>query len=171
VEVDGYDPQQCLQMFEMVSGILAFDHPRDRQVYHFVFYQAIHMPQLDHHLLCPMQCCVNDMTVKKVPKFLNRFPTDNTHALIVQNPDNDSTTLSFPLHLQGVTSYLLVCKPTVAKWETGDIVRINMMTENLNWDPNDPTYSSQEAAMTDYRGLSYPILTGDSHLFSTPSPL
>jgi hypothetical protein len=156
VEVVGYDLQQGLQMFEMVSVVLAFAHPRDGQVYHLVFYQAIHMPQLDHHLLCPMQHCVNDMTVNDVPKFLTCFPTDNTHALIVQNPDNDSTTLSFPLHLQGMTSYLPVRKHTASKWETGDIVRIDMTAENLNWDPNDPTYSSQEAAMTDYMGVVLP---------------
>ena len=108
VEVVGYDPQQGSQMFEMVSGILAFDHPQDGQVYHLVFHQAIHMPQLDHHLLCPIQCRVNDVTVNNVPKFLTHFPTDNTHALIVQNPDNDLTTLSFPLHLQGATLYLPV---------------------------------------------------------------
>jgi hypothetical protein len=66
------------------------------------------------------------------------------------------TTLSFPLHLQGVTSYLPVRKPTATKWETGDIIRIDMMAENLNWDPNDPTYSSQEAAKTDYRGVVLP---------------
>jgi hypothetical protein len=156
VEVVGYDPQQGSQTFEMVSGILAFDHPRDGQVYHLVFHQAIHMPQLDHHLLCPMQCHVNDVTVNNVPKFRTRFPTDNMHALIVQNPDNDSTTLSFPLHLQGVTLYLLVRKSTAAKWDTGDIVRIDMMAENLDWDPNDPTYSSQEATMTDYRGVVLP---------------
>ncbi len=94
-------------MFETVGGVLAFDHLRDGQVYHLVFHQAIHMPQLDHHLLCPMQCHVNDMTVNNVPKFLTRFPTDNTHALVVQNPDNDSTTLSFPLHLQGVMLYVV----------------------------------------------------------------
>jgi hypothetical protein len=29
VEVNGYDPQQGLQTFEMVSGVLTFDHPRD----------------------------------------------------------------------------------------------------------------------------------------------
>jgi hypothetical protein len=74
----------------------------------------------------------------------------------VQNPDDESNTLSFCLHLQGVTSYLLVQKPTAAKWETGDIIRIDMMAENLNWDPNDPTYSSQKAAMTDYRGVVLP---------------
>jgi hypothetical protein len=156
VEVVGYDPQQDSQTFETVSGILAFDHPWDGQVYHLVFHQAIHMPQLDHHLLCPMQCCINDVTVNDVPKFLTRFPTDNTHALVVQNPDNDSTTLSFPLHLQGVMLYLPVCKPTANKWESGDIVRIDMTAKNLDWNPNDPTYSSQEAAMTDYRGVVLP---------------
>jgi hypothetical protein len=114
------------------------------------------MPQLDHHLLCPMQCRVNDVTVNYVPNFLTRFPTDNTHALVVQNPDNDLTPLSFPLHLQGVMLYLPVHKPTADKWESGDTVRIDMMTESLDWNPNDPTYSSQEAAMTDYRGVVLP---------------
>jgi hypothetical protein len=155
VEVVGYDPQQGSQMFETVSGILTFDHLRDGQVYHLVFHHAIHMPQLDHHLLCPMQCHVNDVTVNDVPKFLTCFPT-NTHALVVQNPDDDSTTLSFPLHLQGVTLYLPVHKPTANEWESGDIVRIDMTAENLDWNLNDPTYSSQEAAMTDYRGVVLP---------------
>jgi hypothetical protein len=54
VEVVGYDPQQGVQTFEMVSSVLAFDHPRDGQAYHLVFHQAIHMPQLDHHQFCPM---------------------------------------------------------------------------------------------------------------------
>jgi hypothetical protein len=111
------------------------------------------------------------MTVHNVPKFLTCFPTDNMHALFVQNPDNDSTTLSFPLHLQGVMSYLPVRKPTANEWESGDIVRIDMTADNLDWNPNAPTYSSWEAAMTDYRGVVLPVLTGDSRLLSTPSPL
>jgi hypothetical protein len=31
-----------------------------------------------------------------------------------------------------------------------------MIAEHLNWDLNDPSYSSQEAAMTDYRGVVLP---------------
>ncbi len=31
------------------------------------------------------------------------------------------------------------------------------MAENLDWDPNDPTYSSQEAAMIDYREVVLPL--------------
>ncbi len=75
------------------------------------------------------------------------------HAIIVQNPDNESNVLSFPLHLQGVTLYLPVRKPAAAEWKMGDIIWINMTAENLDRDPNDPTYSSQEAAMTNYRGV------------------
>jgi hypothetical protein len=156
VEVVGYDPQHGLQMFKIFSGVLAFDHPRDRQVYHLVFHQSIHMPPLDHHLLSPIQCRINYVTVNNVSNFLTLFPTDNTHAIIVQNPDNELNTLSFPLHLQGVMSYLPVQKPTAIKLETGDIVWINMMAENLDWDTNDPTYSSQEVAMIDYKGVVLP---------------
>jgi hypothetical protein len=103
-----------------------------------------------------MQCRINDMTVNDVPKFLTCFPNDNMHTIIVQSPDDDLNTLSFSLHLRGVTLYLPVRKPIAAECETGDIVRINMMAENLDWDPNDQTYSSQEAAMTDYRGVVLP---------------
>ncbi len=72
------------------------------------------------------------------------------HAIVKNN------ILSFPMHLQGVIMYMPVRKPTAAKWETGDIVQINMMAENLDLKPNYPTYSLQEAAMTDYRGVVLP---------------
>jgi hypothetical protein len=99
VEVVGYDPQQSLQTFKTVSGVLAFDHPRDGQVYHLVFYQAIHMPQLDHHLLCAMQCRINDMTVNDVPKFLAWFPTDNTHTQLLCKTQTMSQTPFLSLYI------------------------------------------------------------------------
>ncbi len=36
VEVVGYDLQQGSQTFETISGVLAFDHPWDGQVFHLV---------------------------------------------------------------------------------------------------------------------------------------
>ena len=65
------------------------------------------MPHLDH-LICPLQCHVNDVTVNDVPKFLTRFPTDNMHAIVVINPDGESKVCIFSLHLQGATPYLPV---------------------------------------------------------------
>ena len=52
--------------------------------------------------------------------------------------------------------YLPVRKPTVAEWETGDIVQMNMTAENLDWKLNESTYSIQEEAMTEYRGVVLP---------------
>ena len=69
-------PQSDSQMFDTVSGVLVFDHPSNGQVYHLAFYQTIHMPHLNHHLLCPMQCRVNDVIINDIPKSLTHFPTD-----------------------------------------------------------------------------------------------
>ncbi len=51
---------QCLwtgpKTYATISGALAYDTPQTGKVYHLVINQAIHIPHLDHHLLCPMQC-------------------------------------------------------------------------------------------------------------------
>ena len=70
--------------------------------------QAIHIPHLDHHLLCPMQCRVNDVTVDETPKFLVQDPTETTHALTLTDPDNLSQTVTLPLRFWGVISLLNV---------------------------------------------------------------
>jgi len=69
VEVLGYDSSMGPKTYQTVSGALAFDHPMTGQTYLLVFHQAISMPRLDHHLLCLMQCRVNDVIVNDVPNF------------------------------------------------------------------------------------------------------
>jgi hypothetical protein len=78
------------------------------EVYHLVINQAIHMPHLDHHLLCPMQCQVNGVIVDNMPKFLTSDPTDHTHALTITDPHQPAQTVILPLALRGVTSLLNV---------------------------------------------------------------
>ncbi len=56
VIVEGYDPSLGAKTYATVSGALAYDDPVTGKVYHLVISQAIHIPHLDHHLLCPMQC-------------------------------------------------------------------------------------------------------------------
>ncbi len=63
--------------------------------------QAIHILHLDHHLHCPIQCHVNDLTVKDLPKFLAADPTDQTHALTLTDPDNPLQPVILPLTLRG----------------------------------------------------------------------
>ena len=90
VDVEGYDPTLGKQRFDTVSGVVAYNHPQTGEVFHLVINQAIHIPHLDHHLLCPMQCRVNDVTVGKTPKFLVPNPTDKTHALTITDDDDRS---------------------------------------------------------------------------------
>ncbi len=57
VIVEGYDPSLGTKTYATtVSRALAYDDPVTSKVYHLVINQAIHIPHLDHHLLCPMQC-------------------------------------------------------------------------------------------------------------------
>jgi hypothetical protein len=68
--VGGYDASLGTKTYATVSRALAYDDPMAGKVYHLVINQAIHIPHLDHHLLCPMQCQVNDVIVNDPPKFL-----------------------------------------------------------------------------------------------------
>jgi hypothetical protein len=88
VSVVGYDESLGSKTYQTVSGVVAYDDPQTGRTLHLIINQAIHIPHLDHHLLCPMQCRVNDMTVNNLLKFLPTDPTDQTHALTLTDPKN-----------------------------------------------------------------------------------
>ena len=102
VSVTGYDASLGTRTYKTVSGVIGYTDPTTGRTLHLVINQAIHIPHLDHHLLCPMQCRVNDVTVDETPKFLAIRPTEQTHALTVPDPDNPSQTISLPFMIQGV---------------------------------------------------------------------
>jgi hypothetical protein len=79
IVVEGYDRSLGTKTHATGSGGLAYDDPKTGKVYHLVINQAIHIPHLDHHLFCPMQCQVNDVIVNSMPKFLTSDPTDHMH--------------------------------------------------------------------------------------------
>jgi hypothetical protein len=148
VVVEGYDPSLGTKTSATVSGVLAYDDPVTGEVYYIVLNQAIHIPHLDHHLLCPMQYRVNDVT----PKFLVHDPTDHTHALTIRDPHNPAQTVILPLALRVVTSLINVRAPTLDEWNGDAFTRLSLTSESLTWDPTSTIYSDQEAAMTDYSG-------------------
>ncbi len=113
VSVVGYDESLRSKTYQTVSGVVAYDDPQTRRMLHLIINQAIHIPHLDHHLLCPMQCRVNDMTINNLPKFLEADPTDQTHALTLTNPNNPLQPVILPLILRGVTSLLNVRSMTI----------------------------------------------------------
>ncbi len=108
VSIVGYDESLGSKTYQTVSGVVAYDDPQTRRTLHLIINQAIHIPHLVHHLLCPMQCRVNDVTVNNLPKFLAADPTDQMHALTLTNPDNPLQLVILPLTMRGVTSLLNV---------------------------------------------------------------
>jgi hypothetical protein len=101
VSVVDYDESLGSKTYQTVSGVVAYDDPQTGRMLHLIINQAIHIPHLDHHLLCPMQFCMNDVIVNNLPKFLAADPTDQTHALTETNPDNPLQPVILPLILRG----------------------------------------------------------------------
>jgi hypothetical protein len=152
IVVEGYVPSLGTKTYATVSGGLAYDDAATGKVYHLVINQAIHIPHLDHHLLCPMQCQVNDVIVNDMPKFLTSDPTDHTHALYIKDPDHPAQTVILPLALQDVTLLLNVRAPTLDEWNSEAFKWLHLTSDSLTWDPTTTLYEEQDAAMIDYSG-------------------
>ncbi len=148
----GYDKSFGSKTYQTVSGVVAYDDPQTRRTLHLIINQAIHIPYLDHHLLCPMQCRVNDVTVNSLPKFLAANPTDQMHALTINDPYNPLQPVILPLTLRGVTSLLNVRTVTINDFNSQDYPRLHLTSETLTWDPMTNLYEQQENAMMDYSG-------------------
>lgn len=157
--VTGYDDSRVSKPYSIVSAAVAYDDPETGEAHILVINQAISMPHIAHNLLCPMQMRLNDVEVNDKPKFLERTPTDKSHAIVVKNGYGDEVVI--PLKLKGVTSYFETRKPT--KWEyqqaeaNGEL--IHLTNADLPWDPHCDEYSSQEDALLDHNGKLKEIMT------------
>jgi hypothetical protein len=140
VSVVGYDKSLGSKTYQTVSGEVACDDPQTRRMLHLIINQVIHIPHLDHHLLCPMQCHVNDVTVNHLPKFLAANPTDQMHALTMTDPNNLLQLVILPLTLRGVTSLLNVRTVTINEFTSQDYPQLHLTSETLTWDPTTNLY-------------------------------
>ena len=118
VTFSGYDPELVSRDFKTVSAVLEYTHPLTGKIYRLVIHQAPQIPNLDHHLLCPMQCRVNDITINDVPKFLMKTPTPDRYSIVAHDVDNPLTPLVLPLYNHGVTAWLPVSKPSLEDWNS-----------------------------------------------------
>jgi hypothetical protein len=152
VSIVGYDKSLGSKTYQTVSGVVTYDDPQTGRMLHLIINQAIHIPHLYHHLLCPMQCRVNDVTVNDLPKFLAANPTDQTHALTINDPNNPLQLVILPLTLRGVTLLLNVRTVTINEFNSQDYPRLHLTSETLTWDPMTNLYEQQENTMMDYSG-------------------
>ena len=65
-----------------MDAAVAYDNPQTGETSVLLINQAIMIPSIKNILLCPMQCCLNGVTVNDVPKFLLKNPTVDDHVVI-----------------------------------------------------------------------------------------
>jgi hypothetical protein len=152
VDVSGFSTALGSIELPIVSGAVANDHPITGKVYILGFHQVIYCRQMDNHLICPMQCRVNVVVIKDMPKMCIPNPDNITHSIEVTDPLDQDAMLHIPLILKGVTSCFCVRRPTTVKFEDEDIPKLDMTSESPEWDPNDPDWAIQEASTMDSRG-------------------
>ena len=94
----------------LVDTTVAYDESETGHVVMFLIHQAIEMKGLDHHLLCPMQCCMNGVLINEVPIFLEPIPIETMHAIKIENSFHAAHPTIIALKLPRVTSYFDVKK-------------------------------------------------------------
>ena len=75
------------------------------QAFLLLIKQAIEVDGLDHHLLCPIMHCINEVLINEVPKFLVLIPSAIMHTIQIMNPFDATHPIIIPLELAEVTSY------------------------------------------------------------------
>ena len=65
----------------MIDTTVSYDKPFMSKVFILLINQAIEMKDLDHHLLCPMQCCINNVVIDEALKFLAPIPSETMFAI------------------------------------------------------------------------------------------
>ena len=165
--VETYDPRLGRVEYHTISGAVAYDDPMTGRMLLLVINQVIHILHLDHHLLCPMQCRMNDVTVNDTPKFLaSSDPTDQMHALTLSDPNCPSQMVTLPLRLWGVILLLNVRIPTVDQFDDQDnYPQLYLTSETLTWDPLTDHNEQQEDVMTDLTGnfLTHDLVREQRH--------
>ena len=133
VNVQGYDPSLGAKQYSKISGALAYVNPFTGLKYHLIVHQAIHMPDLDHHLLCPMQCCANSVVINECPRMYCREPTQESHAIVAM--DDNGASVVLPFFLRGVTLHLTSMPLTRDEFEHHGCTQIELTSRDLTWDP------------------------------------
>ena len=89
VNVHGYDPSLGSKEYRIISGGLAYNLNGLRC--HLIFHQAIHMPDLDHHLMRSMQLRANGVMVNDCLRMFCNEPGE--HDIIAKDENGEPVIL------------------------------------------------------------------------------
>ena len=109
--------------------------------------RTIYVPEVEHCLLCPMQCGMSGVEINKVPEFLTMNPTTFSHSIIVANPTDSVHPHTIPLQFVGVVSIFEYSLPTSAEYKSEEIPHLELTTAILAWDPYNKDFASLKESL------------------------
>jgi hypothetical protein len=162
VNVSGFDPSQPARSAKIVDCAVKYICPGTGDIIMLTINQALHIPELEHVLLCSMQCRVNGVVIDECPKFMASNPIDSTHSITIQNDNSDlAHPLIIPLRLERVVSYFEFSKPTPEEYDDKDIPHYVLTAKGPDWDPYDDSFAGQEDGMLNYWGQAVAVCKSD----------
>jgi hypothetical protein len=129
----------------IITAAIAYHDPKSGKVFILVIHQALYFPDMKRCLLCPMQMRLNDVVLNERPKFLTTNPTDQDHAIILED-------LTISLDIFNVASFFHGRTPTRKEYDKCE--RIELTYPSPEWSPNSELYAEEESKCVDEEGYA-----------------
>ena len=97
VSVQGYDPSLGAKEYRVISDAIKYIQPYTGAIYHMIIHQAVYMPQLDHHLMCPNQCRAHGVSVNDCPRIYVQDLHQESHAVVTIDEYGDDVIIPFSI--------------------------------------------------------------------------
>ena len=135
VIVTRYDPKYGSKVCQTITGDMLYIHWNNWQVYMIVYNKAMHLDNLHNNCVYPIQCCMNGISVNRVPEFLADNPDYSKNVLLVDEPLDNEVPLITPLYLISVAIYYPVINPIIHESNDDPITHTHVTAEEPLWDP------------------------------------
>ena len=91
-------------LFRLIRGAVGYQYPYTGVRYHLIIHQVVYIPELEHHLLCLVQCRANDVIVNNCPRMHCHDPDEESHSVVTV--DDNAEHIVMPFFLHGVSTIL-----------------------------------------------------------------
>ncbi len=138
-----------LKNIPVVDAVVVFDDLYgDGPPYFIVFYNALYIPSMSHHLIPPFLLREAGLVVNELPKIQAPNPDETTHSIY-----DPRTQMRIHLQLNGIFSYFKCRAMTpdeLQQWREFPVVHAT--PNGREWDPYNEIYAEEEASFLNHRG-------------------
>jgi len=147
VTVSGFtDSLGNLTKVPVVQAAVIYDCPYTGKELVIHINNALYIKDMSINLVPPFMMRLCGINVDECPKFLAEAPSENNHSIFFPELN-----FRIPLSIDRTISYIPTRCPT--DQEMCDIKEyVDLTPDTDDWNPDDPSFASQEGSMIDFRG-------------------